>query len=368
MVYTPSYKNGKIGDGGSYRFTHITQAYTSHVFRAVRSHQALRTSNAGKERDSLSCHSLFVGSKMTSNVAYGSSKFCLLLLSHHQWHFLIFQRMRKAFSRKSIWCCNMHQTAIRSFWIIFCSLVNGHQNDISLAAIPHFLWITIYNDVAMWGHSRHPSFAALSPHLAPAITVRKIMLYNCYPNIQWIWFYDILWSYPYQYHINIINNTRKPWPIMVHISLDQTLTAPLHRCTETSVKMWASMLGTRLERCQFDLEKCTNVQHRPTMPNYSLQGRQGYSQLRLSRCWFKNSGFPGWWLLNYGPTCSPEALEGKYGRRFSRIVRSLILWCQAPAACDTSVGHQQKPHWHKPRAVTQWLQCLMTPMSDDSNV
>jgi hypothetical protein len=156
------------------------------------------------------------------------------LLSHHQWHFLIFQRMRKAFSRKSIWCCNMHQTAIRSFWIIFCSLVNGHQNDISLAAIPHFLWITIYNDVAMWGHSRHPSFAALSPHLAPAITVRKIMLYNCYPNIQWIWFYDILWSYPYQYHINIINNTRKPWPIMVHISLDQTLTVcvfMLHRCT-----------------------------------------------------------------------------------------------------------------------------------------
>jgi len=82
MVIFNSYvklPEGKIGDGGSYRFTHITHAYTSHVFRAVRSHQALRTSNAGKERDSLSCHSLFVGSKMTSNVAYSPTWFLQIL-------------------------------------------------------------------------------------------------------------------------------------------------------------------------------------------------------------------------------------------------------------------------------------------------
>ena len=177
-------------------------------------------------------------------------------------------------------------------------------------------------------------------------------------------------------YINIINNTRKPWPIMiimVHISSDQTPSVcvfMLHRCTETSVKMWASMLGTRLERCQFDLEKCTNVQHRPASPNYAqlfFAGKAGLFAVETFSLLIQEFRVPRL-CGDYGPTCSPKALEGKSGRRFSHIVRSLILWCQAPAACDTSVGHQQKPHWHEPRAVTQWLQCLMTPMSDDSNV
>jgi hypothetical protein len=293
------------------------------------------------------------------------------LLSHHQWHFLIFQRMRKAFSRKSIWCCNMHQTAIRSFWIIFCSLVNGHQNDISLAAIPHFLWITIYNDVAMWGHSRHPSFAALSPHLAPAITVRKIMLYNCYPNIQWIWFYDILWSYPYQYHINIINNTRKPWPIMVHISLDQTLTVcvfMLHRCTVAPLhRDFCQNVGFHAGYQTGEVPIWPRKMHeRPTSPNYAqlfFAGKAGLFAVETFSLLIQEFRVPRLMITKLWA----HVLTGSAGRK---IWQAFFSHCPKLDLVMSSTGCLWHQCWTSAKAtLTQTTSChSVTPMSNDSNV